>query len=95
MGGGHKAFHSEGLRAVPAFYFESDFRLDDSKTFEQTGAATDSVAAARALQESLSEHLDAVGIGCVCTCLRGGEEGGRRREGGKEGGSRFWVLGMI
>ena len=88
VGGGQKAFHSEGLRAVPAFYFESNFRLDDSKTFEQTGAATDSVADARALQESLSEHLDAVGIGCVCMWLRGGGEGGRWSQGGKEGASR-------
>lgn len=56
--GGKKGFN---LEAVPAFYFERDFRLEDSKTFESTGAATDSAAAACTLQESLSEHLDAVG----------------------------------
>lgn len=48
------------LDAVPAFYFERDFRLDDLHTFERTGAATEDAVAARNLQESLSEHLDAV-----------------------------------
>ena len=48
------------LETVPGFYFEKDFRLDDLATFEQTGASSDDPATARALQETLSEHLGAV-----------------------------------
>ena len=48
------------LETVPGLYFEKDFRLDDLATFEQTGASSDDPATARALQETLSEHLGAV-----------------------------------
>jgi hypothetical protein len=38
--GGGAGAGGGGLHAVPALYFESEFRLDNLATFERTGAAT-------------------------------------------------------